>query len=405
MANKGNSAPTLTVTDTILVKGEVKSVGETALTLYFTNKKRFGGGEIASILLNDDQATVTFCDPSVAVKIAETKMHTIMGKDLTVELKKPTAIQKTSIATEHEQAAILVSNVTDSISDDLLYLYFDNITELDRESGDYIIRRCDDSLQVIISFNASATLPTGGIDAVIASINCTPLEGVVLTATRSPVVIKPKPIIFTNDVTISNLSADKCSTKALHKYFANKKKSGINTYKAIKIINKTTAVLQLKDESAVQTVLNGKHNTLGKHVVLTRCTLGSEPSTDYGLDISTGSVVTEKNLPHNVTFSIEVPKHYMVCIDSQQQQLEAQLKVYCAVMHIDTMKSEIIIVPCKGNEMIKDWQKHCKDVIEIYLKRLKTETFSIPLDKKDFMHPLIRATIQIEKSLNIRRLC
>ena len=64
MANKGNSAPTLSVTDTILVKGEVKSVGETALTLYFTNKKRFGRGEIASILLNDDQATVTFCDPS-----------------------------------------------------------------------------------------------------------------------------------------------------------------------------------------------------------------------------------------------------------------------------------------------------------------------------------------------------
>ena len=99
----------------------------------------------------------------VAVKIAETKMHTIMGKDLTVELKKPTAIQKTSVTEEHEQAAILVSNVTDSISDDLLYLYFDNITELDGESGDYSIRRCDDSLQVIISFNASATLPTGGM--------------------------------------------------------------------------------------------------------------------------------------------------------------------------------------------------------------------------------------------------
>ena len=108
-----------------------------------------------------------------------------------------------------------------------------------------------------------------GIDAVIGSINCTPLEGVVLTATRPPVVIKPKPIIFTNDVTISNLSADKCSTKALHKYFSNKKKSGINTYKAIKIINKTTAVLQLKDESG-KNVLTFTFSTI-VHNVTNKC--------------------------------------------------------------------------------------------------------------------------------------
>ena len=153
--------------------------------------------------------------------------------------------------------------------------------------------------------------------------------------------------------------------------------------------------------SAVQTVLSGKHTTLGKHVVLTRCTALGEPSGDHGVDKSTGSVVTKPKLPQNVTFSIEVPKHYMMCIENQQQKLDAQLKVYYAVMNVDRDKSEITVIPRQGNEMIKDWQSHCKNVIDIYLEGLKTETLNIPLDRKDLMSPLIDETIHAEKSLNI----
>ena len=50
MADKGTTELP-TVTDTVLVNGEVESVGEEALDLYFTNKKRCGGGEICSIVL------------------------------------------------------------------------------------------------------------------------------------------------------------------------------------------------------------------------------------------------------------------------------------------------------------------------------------------------------------------
>ena len=89
----------------------------------------------------------------------ETKVHEILGKYLTVELKKP--MQKASVLTDHEQATILVGNVADTISDDLLYLYIDNITELDGKNGDYTLSR-HDNLQVNITFDASATLPTGG---------------------------------------------------------------------------------------------------------------------------------------------------------------------------------------------------------------------------------------------------
>ena len=100
----------------------------------------------------------------------------------------------------------------------------------------------------------------------------------------------------------------------------------------------------------VQAVLNGSHSSLGSSVVLTRGTLSSESSGDHNLDQPTGT----KKLPQNITFSIEVPRHYISCLENQQQQLEVQLKVHHAVMHVDREKSEIVIISCQGNEKIKD---------------------------------------------------
>ena len=147
----------------------------------------------------------------------------------------------------------------------------------------------------------------------------------------------------------------------------------------------------------VQAVLNGSHTALGRSVVLTRGTLSSESSGGHNLDQPTDT----KKLPQNITFSIEVPRHYISCLENQQQQLEVQLKVHHAVMHVDREKSEIVIIPCQGNEKIKDWQSHCKIAVELYLESLNTETLIIPSDKKDLMSPLIDTTIQTEKSLNI----
>lgn len=152
---------------------------------------------------------------------------------------------------------------------------------------------------------------------------------------------------------------------------------------------------------AVQTVLDRKHTTLGKDVVLTRGTASSELTAGHGIDQPTSSVLSEEKLAQNTTFSIEVPKHFMVCFKNQQQQLEAQLKVYHAVMHLYKENNEVTIIPCQGNERIKDWQSLCENVIQIYLESLKTETVSIPLDKKDLMRSLVDTTIQSEKSLNI----
>ena len=49
--------------NTIIVKGDVKGVGEEALEVFFSNTKKFSGGEIASIKIeSDSEAYITFQD-------------------------------------------------------------------------------------------------------------------------------------------------------------------------------------------------------------------------------------------------------------------------------------------------------------------------------------------------------
>ena len=97
---------------------------------------------------------------SVAAKVTENTSYKILGKEVTVELvepKTPPSVAKTFIAGQ----SIVISDVPDSISEPLLYLYFDNVTELDGEGGDYVMKR-QNQTQLLLTFNSKIDLPHGG---------------------------------------------------------------------------------------------------------------------------------------------------------------------------------------------------------------------------------------------------
>ena len=50
------------VLDTILVTGNVASIGKEALKLYFNNKRKCGGEGVVSIVMQQDKAFITFRD-------------------------------------------------------------------------------------------------------------------------------------------------------------------------------------------------------------------------------------------------------------------------------------------------------------------------------------------------------
>ena len=55
-------APQVTTTDTILVKGLKGCHNESALRLFFTNKKKCGGGDVTKVDVKKEIAYVTFAD-------------------------------------------------------------------------------------------------------------------------------------------------------------------------------------------------------------------------------------------------------------------------------------------------------------------------------------------------------
>jgi len=59
LERRGQSNPVL---DTILVTGNLEGITEGALKLYFTNKKKCGGGDIINVLIQQNKALITFSD-------------------------------------------------------------------------------------------------------------------------------------------------------------------------------------------------------------------------------------------------------------------------------------------------------------------------------------------------------
>ena len=76
-----------------------------------------------------------------------------------MEPKKPPP----PVNTFTDEYTIVINNVSEIISEALLYLYIDNVTELDGEGGDYVMKRQDhDSTQLVVMFNSNVDLPQGG---------------------------------------------------------------------------------------------------------------------------------------------------------------------------------------------------------------------------------------------------
>jgi len=103
---------------------------------------------------------------SVAAKVAESETHKILSREVTVELMEPNQPPPTA-NTFTDGYSIVINNVSENILEELLYLYIDNVTELDGEGGDYVMKRQDhDRTQLVVTFNSNVDLPQGGKDVV-----------------------------------------------------------------------------------------------------------------------------------------------------------------------------------------------------------------------------------------------
>ena len=101
----------------------------------------------------------------VAARVAERKVYVIMHHSVEVALFSGADEEITgddSIPLVISDNILILGNVPSSMSDGILKLYIDNITELDGEQNDYSLDRNND--EVVITFNAALDVhkfPTG----------------------------------------------------------------------------------------------------------------------------------------------------------------------------------------------------------------------------------------------------
>ena len=82
-----------------------------------------------------------------------------------------------------------------------------------------------------------------GLDDLIPKIISSPYEGAVLQARR--------PLVLTSSILIDNLPTQKCNKELLDVYFTNKKRSGIDSYKQIEILDEKRAIVHLESEEGM----------------------------------------------------------------------------------------------------------------------------------------------------------
>ena len=81
-----------------------------------------------------------------------------------------------------------------------------------------------------------------GLD-LIPRIISTPYEASFLQARR--------PSVLTSSILIDNIPTQKCNKELLDVYFTNKKKSGIDSYKKIEILDEKRAIVHLESEDGM----------------------------------------------------------------------------------------------------------------------------------------------------------
>ena len=82
-----------------------------------------------------------------------------------------------------------------------------------------------------------------GIDDLILEINNNPCEDIVLQATC--------PLVLTSSILIANLPVQMCNKELLDMYFTNKKRSGIDSYKEIEILDDNRAIVHLESKDGM----------------------------------------------------------------------------------------------------------------------------------------------------------
>ena len=143
----GEQLQTVTSANTLLVKGlDPRYHGEEMLDLYFSNRTKCSGGDIAEIILKGTEAYITYAEPGgtalavafafsstifspvVAARVAEKSQHTLLGHKVEVQVVafEGATDQQPSTMTSTSNTILVQALNPECNNKSMLDLYFSN---------------------------------------------------------------------------------------------------------------------------------------------------------------------------------------------------------------------------------------------------------------------------------------
>ncbi|XP_018582601.2 protein mono-ADP-ribosyltransferase PARP10 isoform X1 [Scleropages formosus] len=201
------------------------------LCLYFENKRRSGGGTVASFQRNGSRAVLVFEETQVAERVLSKGPHVVQNAKLLVRRKAP-----------KDSSKLLLRGINPRTSLELIELYVENVTGVDCEN--YHIYLSLGSDLALVHFHE----PISDFQNVFAKIARKPLDSA---------HIHPEQVEQTDSILVQNLPPG-IAEDMIVLYFESKRSGGANV-REFSIIKDGVARVSFEDVDAVQRILGKSH--------------------------------------------------------------------------------------------------------------------------------------------------
>ncbi|XP_067112616.1 protein mono-ADP-ribosyltransferase PARP10 [Osmerus mordax] len=217
---------------TVEVSGFPEVVDEDLLSMYFTNKRRSGGGTLISLEVVGRQAVLVFEEVEAAARVLSKRPHVLRNIEMTV--RKPAS---------KDAGRMLLRGVNPTTSMDLVELYVENLIGLDME--DYKLERFPGKDLVLIHLHQPFSKD---FQRISANIYKKPLDGCSITLEQ---------IEQTDSILVENLHSG--TTEDMLTLYFESKRGGGRDVKEATIMPNGVARVSFESFESVEHVLKLPH--------------------------------------------------------------------------------------------------------------------------------------------------
>ncbi|XP_046369034.2 protein mono-ADP-ribosyltransferase PARP14-like [Haliotis rufescens] len=336
---------------TVEIRGYCKSSSDDAITLYFENSRKSGGGPVETFTRDDKKGVIvmTFEDHQVAEKVAA-RQHKLGDRELQVKMSVPAVMYRDKV---------LLSGVPDGASEDNIRDFLEARTQHTVDKFLYGEEEGD----ILVFFTEQFK-------------DFTKLSELVMKREFMKASLKIREIPQTTSITIRNIP-ENTTEDAVSMYFENSKRSGGGEVEEVVLnLSEELAVVRFKKSSDAESVSERPH-TLSQTPV--EVSLHFECLGEAGG--TTEPPCTKIPDPEHLLDVGDYKIKYLVATGTKMDEIKVELSKLHSDVKIDAGKKEITLSPTYTAEetrtISRTWSRDVLKAMEEQLDTLVVEMIDV----------------------------